>query len=228
MISSASALAFTHRTNQEFRFERFMKDGKHMWQAACTFEVRIQLDPRMDFQELMNIEYRQFISGGVWVRQGNRLWTADDNPNANDKFLIPPYAGQTKVSGIPMRAVRGKGLSLMYWKEDGKDDGTNPVVRYGHRNANPNNHGNEVDRWSPGHLDGFAYTLKDKPAIWGEWPIPAEKIEVWIELYFKGFVVQVERNEHGDSLPIKILKEKEWKYFWPEKVLNRWIDASPI
>ena len=229
MIQESSIISFTHNTTRPFRWEGFYspKTGKKMWQAACQFDVTVEIDPALDDLEKLNIEYRQYIRGGVWVKRGTQDWTADNDPNGNKAFPIPAYPGQSKVSGIPMAAVPGTGLSLS-WKEDGQIE-TGGTERYGYRDTANVNAGNEIDIWgTPNQITGRKYRLRDTPSIAGEWG-SGDSVEVWIELYFKGFVVEVERDGvTGITKPVKILKQKDWSYFWPDKKLSLWQDAVAI
>jgi hypothetical protein len=227
MISPSSVFAFQHVPKRDFRFERYEIRGTKVWRVSCQFDLMIQLDPTLAAVELAQIEYRQFISGGVWFRRGALPWTADNNPNGNASFKIPPYAGQSRVAGIPAKAVPGQGLSLMEWKEDGEVD-RNGTERYGYRNSTPTNLSDEVDRWTPTQASGFCYNLRDTPSFAAPWANLDLSVEVWVELYFKGFVVQVEQDENLNTQPIKVLKQTSWKYFWPEKKLLKWTDAIPI
>lgn len=228
MTLESSILQFSHATRRPFRWERFYSTaGKKMWQASCQFEVRIEIDPKLEDLKCMNIEYRQFIRGGVWVRRGNEAWTSDDNPNGNKFFPIPPYSGQNKVAGMPTTAVSGTGLSLS-WKEDGELE-KGGTERFGYRDTASVNATNEIDLWqSPTQITGRSYLLRDTPSIAGEWGT-GETVEVWIELYFKGFVVEVKRDDiTNQTLPIRILKQKDWSYFWTDKKLELWMNATPV
>ena len=229
MINESSIISFTHTTVRPFRWERFYstKTGKKMWQAAVQFDVAVEIDPAVDDLERMNIEYRQYIRGGVWVRRGNQAWTPDNDPNGNKFYPIPPYAGQSKVSAIPMAAVPGTGLSLS-WKEDGELE-SRGTERFGYRDTANVNTTNERDIWdTPTQITGRKYRLRDTPSIAGEWG-SGDSVEVWIELYFKGFVVETERdNVTNLTKPIKVLKQKDWSYMWTDKKLSLWMDAVPI
>ncbi|MGD9589672.1 MAG: hypothetical protein AB7Q37_14785 [Pyrinomonadaceae bacterium] len=227
MISESSVTLYQN-TKRPFRFERFYSPttGKKMWQASCQFEVKIELANDLDDLEKNAIEYRQFIRGGVWVRRGNQDWTDDSNPNGNPHFKIPPYKGQTKVNGIPKAAVSGTGLSLS-WKEDGEVE-AGGTERFGYRTTADITTTNEVDLWTnPNQITGRTYKLLDTPSIAGEWG-SGDSVELWIELYFKGFVVEVETTDTDVSRPIRILKQKSWSYFWPDKKLKLWMDATAI
>jgi hypothetical protein len=232
MTLESSIHRFTHVTRRPFRFERFygMYDNtiQKMWQASCQFDVQIDIDPKLDEFVRSSIEYRQYIRGGVWFRRGNQAWTGDNAPNGNPKFKIPAYAGQSKVAGIPTTAVSGKGLSLS-WKEDGEEEDNVPTERYGYRDTATLIKTNEIDVWSkPNQITGSTYFLRDTPSISQPW-FDGQSVEVWIELYFKGFVVEVDRDPVTNiTRPTRILKQKEWSYFWPDKKLNLWMDATAI
>lgn len=228
MTLESSILQFSYVPRRSFRFERFYKDGVKMWQAACQFEVKIEIDPLLPEFDRNAIEYRQYVRGGVWWRRGNQAWTGDNDPNGNKHFKIPAYAGQSKVSGIPMAAVPGKGLSLS-WKEDGETEDNKPTERYGYRDTASLVLTNEIDLWTnKNQITGRSYLLRDTPSIAQPW-YSGDSVEVWIELYFKGFVVEVDRDPVTNvTRPIRILKQKEWSYFWPDKRLDQWMHATAI
>jgi hypothetical protein len=226
MISEASVIQFDFIPRYGCRFERFYRDGKKRWQVACQFDVKIKLANNLSAMEKHDIEYRQFIRGGVWFRRGNNPWTADDKPNGNPSFRIPPYAGQPKVNGLPGAAISGTGLSL-HWKEDGEVE-SGGTERYGYRDADEVNSSNEIDLWTPNMSAGETYHLRDTPSFSGEWGA-GDSVEVWFEVYFQGFVVQVERdNVHGNPTPVKVLKKKSWSYFWPDQKLSQWLHARAV
>lgn len=228
MSLESAIIHFDHHPKRGFRYERYYNDeGKKMWQASCQFEVRIELEQaKLNALERASIEYRQYIRGGVWVRRGSERWTDDDKPNGNEHFRIPPYAGQNKVTGLPMGAVPGVGLSLS-WKEDGEVE-NGKVERYGYRDTATVHATNEVDSWRPAHSLGHSYLLRDTPSIRGEWGV-GETVRVWIELWFKGFVVEVARDAAESTQPIRILKEKNWRCFWQdEEPMTEWLKAEPI
>ncbi len=228
MAVESNIVSFSHSTKRPFRWERYYNSaGKKMWQASCQFEVKVEIDPKLDDFERTQIEYRQYIRGGVWFRRGTQQWSADNDPNGNRYFAIPPYSGQSKASGIPSKAVSGTGLSLA-WKEDGQVE-TGGTERFGYRDHATVNATHEADLWTnDNQINGRTYYLKDTPSFAGEWG-SGDSVEVWIELYFKGFVVEVERDEHTDvTRPIKVLREKEWTYFWQEKKLSQWMTAAAI
>lgn len=228
MTLESSILRFDHVPKRDFRFERFYspKTGKKMWQASCQFDVKIEIDSKLDDLSKMSIEYRQFIRGGVWVRRGHEAWTDDLHPNGNVHFPIPAYGGQSKSNGLPMAAVSGTGLSLS-WKEDGEVE-SGGTERFGYRATANVNSTNEIDQWTnPTQITGRSYLLRDTPSIAGEWG-SGDSVEVWIELYFKGFVVEVEQPPTGPTRAVRVLKQKEWSYFWPDKKLSLWMDATSI
>lgn len=225
MSLAAAITKFDHITRRDFRFERFYANGKKMWQASCQFDVAIELDSKLEPVQCGQIEYRQFIRGGVWVRRGNQPWTDDNNPNGNAFFRIPAYAGQSRLADMPMHAVSGNTLSLR-WKEDGEIE-NGQIERYGYRDTATVDTAHEKDIWMPYNSSGRSYRLRDTPSIRGEWG-SGDSVEVWIELYFKGYVVEVERDASDKTIPIKILKQKSWNYFWPEKKLTQWMHATEI
>jgi hypothetical protein len=227
-MSLASKVRLNYIPVRDFRFERFYSSttGKKMWQASCQFDVSVEIDSSVSDLDRLKIEYRQYIRGGIWVRRGNEAWTADNDPNGNKFLPIPPYTGLAGVTGIPAGGVSGTGLSLS-WKEDGQVE-TGGTERYGYRADANVNKPNEIDLWSnPTQLTGRIYKLRDTPSIAGEWG-SGDSVEVWIELWFKGFVVEVVQPPTGPTKPISVLKQKEWSYFWPDKKLSLWMDATSI
>jgi hypothetical protein len=220
-------IQLTYLPKRPFRWERWYGTEGKMWQASCQFDVKVEIDPSVSEIDAANIEYRQFIRGGVWIRRGNQEWTADNNPNGNGYFPIPPYAGQNKVSGIPMKAVPGTGLSFS-WKEDGQIE-SGGTERFGYRETANVETANEIDKWSnPTQLSGRSYRLRDTPSISGRWG-SGDSVSVWIELWFRGFVVEVNRDDPANnSVPVRLLKQKEWSYFWQDQKLSLWSDATSI
>ena len=222
-----SKIQLSYLPRRPFRWERYYGTAGKMWQAACQFDVKVEIDPSVDELECLSVEYRQYICGGVWVRRGHEEWTADNNPNGNGYFPIPPYAGQNKVAGIPMKAVTGTGLNLA-WKEDGEIQ-TGGTERYGYRDTANVETANEIDKWyNSSQLTGRSYKLRDTPSMSGRWG-SGDSVDVWIELYFKGFVVEVERDDATNTTrPTRLLKQKNWSYFWHPEKLSLWSDATPI
>lgn len=226
MINEASVTQFSYVPRRECRFERFYLNGRKRWQVACQFDLKIKLATNLTPLELNAIEYRQFIRGGVWYRRGNEPWTADDKPNGNPSFRIPAYAGQSKANGLPSAAISGTGLSL-HWKEDGEIE-SGGTERFGYRDTAEVDSSNEKDLWYPVTSSGENYHLRDTPSFSGDWG-SGDSVEVWVELYFQGFVVQVEHdNITGKPTPIKVLKKKSWSYFWPNQKLSLWSNAVPV
>jgi len=224
MALETAVKLFFHYPKRDFRFEAFYENGQKMWQASCQFEVQVELDSNLPALERGLIEYRQYIRGGVWVRKGSDEWTDDDNPNGNKSFAIPPYKGQTKVPQLPMAKVDGVGLSLS-WKEDGQIE-SGQTERYGYRETIGVIATNEADIWRPENTAGHIYFLRDTPSIRGKWD--GDSIEVWIELYFKGFVVEVELDETYSTRPVRVLAAKKWSYFWTPPKLQHWSDATRL
>lgn len=227
-MSLESKVRLDYLPKRGFRFERFYSPttGKKMWQASCQFEAAVEIDASVPELDRLKVEYRQFIRGGVWVRRGNQQWTADNDPNGNKHFKVPPYAGIAGVAGLPSGAVSGTGLSLS-WKEDGEVE-TGGTERFGYRADANVNTANEVDLWTnTTQLTGRSYKLRDTPSIAGEWG-SGDTVEVWIELYFKGFVVEVEQPPTGPTKAVRVLKQKDWSYMWADKKLSLWMDATAI
>jgi hypothetical protein len=226
MSLESAVVSFHPPTIIPFRWERYYKDDKKYWQAACKVELRVELDSKLDVVDLLKIEYRQYIRGGVWIRLDDEDWTADNAPNGNDRFKIPAYAGQSKVAAIPMHPVTGVGLSLK-WKEDGEVEG--PYTEcYGYRATATVDTAREADAWLPlSTFAGTRYLMRDTPSLRGEWKVNQKPIWVWIELYFKGFVVEVE--PFGNTTrPIRVLKERSWSCLWMNQCLSMYSSATQI
>lgn len=129
------------------------------------------------------------------------------------------------MPGIPDVAVPRWGLDLE-WKEDG-----NGAKRYGYRDTANEIGVNERDQWTyPTPAHGTTYRMRDTPSISGEWGT-GDAVELWVELYFLGYVVEVSRDApHLPTYPLRILKWKSWEYFFhgPEARLADLGDAIPI
>ena len=221
MSLEAAIQYFDHLPVRGFRFDAFHENGRKRWKASCQFDVVLILDPTKVLPvELGTIEYRQYIRGGAWVRRNDQKWPDDDKPNGNATFLIPPYAGQAKVPALPTSAVPEAGLSLS-WKEDGKSRTGDPL-RYGYRDSPPFNEANEKDYWTPQHTVGTSYKLRDTPSLTGDWLATDNSIDVWIELWFRGAVVQVEPGPDGKTRPVKLLREIKWTCFWQDHRMSEW------
>lgn len=111
-----------------------------------------------------------------------------------------------------MAPVNSVGLSSA-WKEDGIIREGKPMP-YGYRSsAYSNGDSNEQDTWRTGHK----YELADTVSIGGTWrdsvvvlsqPLGRVNwIEVWIEIHFRGYVVEL--NAPGGT-PMKVIARKEW------------------
>lgn len=230
LLTSAVVKSFPKPVFKPFRFEGYYSGSKKYWQAVCPFELNIELDKNLDALTLTSIEYRQYIAGGVWVAMNDEEWEAQ--PNGNEKFRIPAYTGQQKVAQLPMLSVSGVGLSRQHWKEDGEVQASGPPERYGYRATATMDTPREADLWYPRNtVAGHRYLLRDTPSVRGRWypDTPAEKLPiwVWIEIFFRGCVVQVE-NFGNTTRPIKLLAEQTWKAEWLNAKLNLFSEATPI
>src|SRR5262245_32959048 len=212
-----SSVAIRRIPVRDFRFERFTsKEGVRMWQGACQFEVHVDLDPALTVKERSRIEYRQFIRGRAWYARGWEDWTP--GPNANECFHIPAYEpGDDEVPEFPQTTVDHEGLDWE-WKEDGQlKPGDAKPYRYGYRRTADQWGERMMDVWTyPDKMTGYAYRLRDTPSLYGPWgnrPTDNDAVWLWIELYFQGFVVEVERVG-PDAYPIRVLKRKSWEYSW--------------
>ncbi|MEP6849700.1 MAG: hypothetical protein ABI999_12660 [Acidobacteriota bacterium] len=225
-IDPAKIIFGLHR-KREFGWEAFYKGGQKKWQASTQFEVTIDID-RTDMTdlELASIEYRQYIRGGVWTRRGTKDWPLDSAPDGNKSFAIPKYAGQKDiiVPLIPIYAVNHEELDMSHYKEDGQIE-KGGEEWYGYRAWANVEAPNEVDKWTPEGPSGTRYLARDTPSIMDDWG-DGESVEVWIELYFKGFVVEVDLPDTR-TRPIKMLKHHAWSYFFHEK-LDLWGDATRL
>lgn len=225
MSLESSILYFERIRKSDFKFYGYYdKSEKKVWKASCQFDVKIHLDPTLSDLERASIEYRQYIRGGAWVIRGNEGWSDNSHPNANTKFAIPPYAGQNLVSELPASPVPGDGLSL-HWKEDGEiQAGLPESQRYGYRDTIPgDDFENEKDIWTPSGSLGLNYHLRDTPSVGGDWGDRGESATVWIELWFIGAIVEVDRGGPNDTTrPIRVLRKKTWEYFFQNKKMDSW------
>lgn len=206
---------FDRTPRSDLHFERYTQAGKPRWRASCQFDMSIEIDPSIG-ADVANIEYRQFIKGGIWVREGDEDWKVA--PNGNIALPIPAYAGTSANNELPKPAVPGVGLSSA-WKEDGQQKGSNPNL-YGYRKTATTNLSREKDFWAPNYY-GHNYQLRDTPSISGWWN--NKPIEVWIELYFMGCVVEVQRHPVTDATTVsRVIKSKTWQYQWLGKKLENY------
>lgn len=199
------------------------------WKVSANFQVGVQLNPQLMGVQCAPYEYRQYIKGDVWLREwigdkpvptphdpGNEGWFQVDAGTIEDRkktFQIPRYAGlKSTLSGLPTTPVNSVGLSSA-WKEDGIIRNGIPMP-YGYRSsAYSNGDSNEQDTWRTGHK----YELADTVSIGGTWrdsvvvlsqPLGRVNwIEVWIEIHFRGYVVEL--NAPGGT-PMKVIARKEW------------------
>lgn len=210
---------------RDFRFERYTRAGKQRWRASCQFDLEIELNNALPSSELVKYEYRQFICGGVWAwtKGGSETdWSVE--PNGNAAIRVPSYAGQPLANGLPGRPVGGIGLSNE-WKEDGSFQGNTPLM-YGYRKTANMDLTDEKDLWLP-NMYGRRYKLRDTPSIAGDWV--GWPVQLWIELYFRGYIVEVSRDADDNPTVQRVVKTLSWQY---QKLGNLYLDdynkATPI
>lgn len=223
---------FAQAMSSSFRFEKFrgwdpgLGRTTDRWRAACVFNVVVDLNPLIKSDDLLKYEYRQFIRGGVWSRTTDKPWTTPPNANSafdipDRDFVIPGYKKADSGCGFPAGAPAGKGLDVNGWKEDGELRKDKPTRRFGHRQTAVTVDGKYRDLWS-----GHRYHLSDQPSLTGTWD--GRTVEVWIELYFQGFVVEVSEDEEGVVQPVKILKSKSWQCHSQTMTLNNYANAVSV
>lgn len=226
LLTSAAVKSFPPPKFGTFEFQGYYAGDKKYWQAVTPFELNIELDKNLDADELQSIEYRQYISGGCWFTVNDRDWEAE--PNANSRFKVPTYEGQSTCVELPMQRVGGTGLVMGKWKEDGEKVG-GEVQRYGYRATATMDTPGEADLWH--NLGGTKYLLRDTPSIRGRWfPDMKESklpLWVWMEIWFLGAVVQT-RPEGNTTVPIKVLQKRQWKVEWINATLPLFSAAKPI
>ena len=203
---SPSSVQMWRQTDRPFSFDCYKKQGVWKWRASCQFSLRVSLHPNLQPVERNSIEYRQFITGGIWVRYHSvGDWTPQ--PNFNKYLPIPPYKPQHSLPELPTAHVPGPGLSWEEWKEDGKGS-----LQYGYRTNQPMFRLHERDQWmGPNMETGSEYYLRDTPSVAAEW-VDGTAFDLWIGLYFLGYVVEVERDERGIGIPVRVLKSGSWDY----------------
>lgn len=203
---------------RDFRFERYMKAGQKRWRASCQFDLEIELNNALPASELVRYEYRQFICGGIWVwTHGGSETDWHVEPNGNAALRVPPYAGHPASTGLPPQSVGGIGLDAR-WKEDGSYQAGKPLP-YGYRKTATMDLSNEKDLWQPA-MYGRRYKLRDTPSIAGDWI--GWPIQLWIELYFRGYIVEVTRDAEDNPTVQRVVKKLEWQY---QKLGNLYLDT---
>ncbi len=200
-------LKFFHHKKLAFRFEKFSAMNKStgamapFWQAACEFQVMIELNPHLG-AATKDYEYRQYIRGEASVNSGNRGWV-----NANEAFKVPASS-----------AVPRLGIHPTTWKEDGihRENGTKAF--FGHRSNATANYTREKDLWLPKKEDGATYLLHDTPALAGLWQ--NLKIELKLNLQFRGEIVKVTRNGSGTITSTTTVRTLTWQYNFQSSFTN--------
>lgn len=190
-----------------FRFEQFrgidpttnrMEDR---WRAACVFKVHVGLNPALTQEQACRYEYRQFIRGNIWVKADGGPWVF-----ANQALKVPAYGGCAASIGLPSDPCTGNILDEMKWKEDGEV--RQPKDRYyGRRISALVRDARCQDEWLP-HEVGHHYYLSDQPSIAGTWR--KGPVEVWMELYFQGYIIEVEEDDEGFNKPVRVVQKKTW------------------
>lgn len=219
---------FAQYMSMPLRFERIRqfdpKVGKMVdrWRLACVFKVHVGLNPLLTADEVLKYEYRQFIRGGVWTRNVGSPWL--NAPDGNKAFSIPAYTGCAASVGLPSAAVPHGILDFDRWKEDGEV--RLPQNRmYGHRISALVRDGRCQDEWLP-HEVGRDYYGSDMPSVTGTWT--GTPVEVWFELYFKGFVVEVTEDDYGNTTPIRVVQSKNWACYSSSMILNNYNSAVAV
>ena len=216
---------FWQGMSMPFRFERFrgldpitnrMADR---WRAACVFKVHVGLNPALKPEQACRYEYRQFIRGNLWVKADGGQWIF-----ANQSMKVPSYAGCSGSIGLPSDACTTTILDDTKWKEDGEV--RQPQDRYyGRRISALVRDARCQDEWLP-HGVGYDYYGSDQPSITGTWPgVP---VEAWLELYFQGYVVEVEEDDEGFTTPIRVVQKKSWVCHSQTMRLTNYANAIPV
>lgn len=100
------------------------------------------------------------------------------------------------------------GLSENICKEDGIiRNGVD--VRYGYRSGLAMNQPGERDEWITPHQ----YRLRDTPSVADDCPALAyaDQVEVWFEMYFDGYVVELGLNASNKLVPKRVVASRTWK-----------------
>jgi hypothetical protein len=215
---------FTRPTVVSYQ-QQFSAGGRRRWRGYGKFDLEVDLDPRVPETQVQHFEYRQFIRGVVWYRRWMDDtafdWVKVDRGVADrDKaFKIPAYAGAPTTSGLPAEAVAGVGLDDWRWKEDGIIR-SGQAVRYGYRTGVKVSGPRERDEWLGPVLTSFQYRLRDEPSLEDAWGTVSNWIELYFDLEFKGFVVELDTDL---VTPLRVVEQRSWNFkrdegtFWIEK-----------
>lgn len=168
------------------------------FEMAAVFQVHLTLNP--DLADPTLYEYRQMIRGSAFQQDGDwdgERWRPRGLPKpVGSRFIIPG------TPGVPA------GL-LTTWKEDGVTAATGTRL-YGHRENGNFSDGLEVDRYTPGPLDGYKYTAGDRPGLEGLIRI-GQRTSLKIE--FLGTVVRFDKAVGNSSRRIvETVAERKWSY----------------
>jgi hypothetical protein len=199
--------------------------GQRRWRGYGKFDLAIDLDPRIPETQVGHFEYRQFIRGVVWYRRwiddtaGDWVKVDRGVADSGKAFQIPAYAGAPMTSGLPATAVAGVGLDDWRWKEDGIIR-NNQAVRYGYRTGVKVSGPGERDEWLGPPLTSLQYRLRDEPSLEDDWGSFSNWIELYFDLEFKGFVVELDTDF---VTPLRVVEQRSWNFkrdegeFWIQK-----------
>lgn len=192
--------------------ENYREAGRRRWRVSWMFELDLDLNRQIYPTKIGGYEYRQYIRGGVWWRYGlQNYWGSGGDKDWYDAaqkgaFKIPAYVPPPSGAGLPPNPA-GQGLIYGTWKEDGII--RNGEERYGYRSSLGMNHPGERDQW----VDAYTYRLRDTPSIADDSPAlaNADAIEVWFELYFTGYVIEMGADGANRPVPKRIVATESWK-----------------
>lgn len=182
---------------------------RRRWRVTWPFELDLDLSTQIHPTQIANYEYRQYIRGGVWYRYGlQNHWGDWYNANEKGAFKIPAYIPPAPGSGLPGLSHNLVGLSENICKEDGINrHGVD--VRYGYRSGLAMNQPGERDEWITPHQ----YRLRDTPSVADDCPALAyaDQVEVWFEMFFDGYVVELGLNPSNKLVPKRVVASRTWK-----------------
>lgn len=165
------------------------------FEMAGVFQVHLTLNP--DLPDPTLYEYRQMIKGTAFQQMGD--W---DGERWRPRGLPRSVAHAFKIPG-PFPGLQS------FWTEDGVTDAI-ANRHYGHRENGNHADGLEVDRYTPGPLDGYKYTAGDRPGLEG--PIHVGE-RTSLRLEFLGTVVRFDKSVGNSSRKIvETVAERRWSY----------------
>ncbi len=215
---------FTQPTVSSYA-EQFTAGGQKRWRGFGKFDLEVDLDSRLTATQAVQFEYRQFIRGVVWYRKwiddtaGDWVKVDDGVADNRKAFRIPAYAGAPVTSGLPATAVPRVGLDDWKWKEDGVIR-NGQAVRYGYRGGVKVSGQRERDEWLGPPLTSLLYRLRDAPALEDDWGNYANWVELYFDLEFKGFVIELAADL---VTPLRVAAQRSWSFkvdegqFWINK-----------